>query len=624
MSSDLKTQSRLALFALGVVFGDIGTSPLYALQGTFNLDYGILLTESDIKGECSCIFWALMIVVTIKYVVFILRATNNGEGGIMALLALVSSMIKSKPKLHSCVAMLGLCGAVLFYGDSILTPSISVLSAVEGLNVKTTLFENYIIPIALVILGGLFWLQHKGTEVIGRFFGPVCFIWFLTIGLIGLANIIHFPRILQALNPLCAFEFLCTHGWSSFWALGAVLLAFTGVEALYADVGHFGRKAIRLAWFFVFPALALNYLGQGALLIQSPEAISNPFYLACPSWFLYPMIVIATIATIIASQAVISGAFSITWQAIQLHWLPRMQVKFTSAEEKGQIYMPAVNWILFFAIVLAILGFRSSANLTVAYGIAVAGTMLTTTILSFFIVRYDWKYSLPLSITIIGFFALVDGAFFSASLLKVMSGGWFPLGSAFIMFLVMRTWRGGRDILLAHRLKTRDDLDVYIKSLLKQSDLVRVPGTAVFFCQLHNHVPHALIYNVTYNHVLHEQAIFINLISEDYPRVPDAERISMNLIQDGCYSLSVRYGFQEEQNILKVLRLCEQKGFVFKEEKPSFFLSYENLILSKRRRGMSRWRKRVFIFLVRNQRNMADYFHLPSDQVIQLGSQVEI
>ncbi len=623
MNSSFRHQSKLALFALGVVFGDIGTSPLYALQGTFNPEYGLSVIPRDVIGECSCIFWALMIIVTLKYVMFILRATNKGEGGIMALLALVSSMVKRKPKTRILVTFLGLCGAALFYGDSILTPSISILSAVEGLNVESNIFENAIIPIALIILFGLFLLQRRGTEFIGRFFGPICFSWFLAIGIIGIVNIVKCPEILRALNPFRAIIFLIHHGWSSFWALGAVLLAFTGVEALYADVGHFGRKAIRLAWYFVFPALALNYFGQGALLIQSPEAIRNPFYLACPSWSLYPMIILATLATIIASQAVISGAFSISWQAVQLHWFPRMKVQYTSSEEKGQIYMPAVNWVLFVAIVLAIINFRNSANLTTAYGIAVAGTMLTTTLLSFFVIRYHWKYSLGLSLLIVCFFAFVDSVFFSASLLKLFQGGWFPLASSLLIFFMMRTWWKGREIVISRREEARKDLKTFLKKLLKNKEIKSVPGTAIFFCQLSNCVPRALTYNLKHNHVLHKQVLFLHLLPEDRPTVPDKLRINLKEIVDNCYAVSARFGFKEEPDLAKILKLVEQQGLSL-EKKPSFFMSYENLTLNPRRRGMMAWRKRIFIFLIRNQRNVADYFKVPSEQVMQVGTQIDI
>lgn len=623
MNADSRYQSKLALFALGVVFGDIGTSPLYALQGTFNPDYGVAVIPRDVMGECSCIFWALMIIVTLKYVMVILRATNKGEGGIMALLALVSSLLKNKPKVQAFVAFLGLCGTALFYGDSILTPSISILSAVEGLNVGSSDFQAYIIPIALVILFGLFFLQHRGTEFIGRFFGPICMIWFVAIGLIGLVNIFKAPEILTALSPFNAIFFLIHHGWSSFWALGAVLLAFTGVEALYADVGHFGRRAIRLAWYFVFPSLALNYLGQGALLINSPEAIRNPFYLACPDWALYPMIVIATMATVIASQAVISGAFSITWQAVQLHWLPRMKVQYTSSQEKGQIYMPTVNWVLFVAIVLAINHFQTSANLTTAYGVAVAGTMFITTILSFFVVRYDWKYSLGLSLLIIGFFAFIDGVFLSASLLKFFEGGWFPVGGAILLFFLMRTWRTGRQMVNSRREEARQDLKTFLSNLLREKEVKHVPGTAIFFCQLDNNVPHALTYNLRHNHVLHKQVLFLHLLPEDAPTVSDKQRIKIEKIEKGCYAIAARFGFQEEPHLAKILKLCEEQGLEM-EEKPSFFLSYENLMLNPRRKGMMPWRKRIFIFLVRNQRNVADYFRVSSDQVMQVGTQIDI
>lgn len=616
--------SALALLALGIVFGDIGTSPLYALKETFNPAYNIPLTFDNILGGCSCIFWALMLVVMLKYITFILRATNKGEGGIMAMLALVSASLRGKPKTRKIMLAVALCGAALFFGDSVLTPAISVVSAVEGLVIGSSIFDACAVPFAVAIMLVLFYFQHRGTAFMGRFFGPICLVWFGSIAVVGLWNIIHFPQILWALNPFYAIRFLATHGVSSLWVLSSVLLAFTGAEALYADVGHFGQKAIRMAWFFVFPALILNYLGQGALLMHSPNSLTNPFYLACPAWSLYPMVFIATLATIIASQAVISGTYSIASQAMLLRYFPRMKIVHTSSAEMGQIYIPVVNWILFIAVTLTLINFKSSENLASAYGIAVAGTMLTTTLLAFSVVRYDWKYPLWLTLLLISVFFIVDIVFFSASLLKIFDGGWYPLTIALLMLILMQTWRKGREIVTARREENPEDLLGFLKTLLKDKTVKRVDGVAVFFCQFPNNVPHAFAHNVKHNKVLHKHVLFLNLLEEDVPIVNEKNRVQMKKIHDGCYHLSMSFGFKEERNIIKALNLCLKEGYDFLEEEASFFLSNENLLLSRRTRNMLPMRKRVFIFLVRNQRSIAEYFYLPSDRVIQLGTQIEI
>src|SRR5690242_4725204 len=445
-----RTSSRtaLTLAALGVVYGDIGTSPLYAVKETFNPEHGIPLNTENVLGGMSAIFWALMIVVSVKYVILIMRADNKGEGGIMALLALASSAVKDHPQWRATIMLLGVFGASLFYGDAVLTPAISVLSAVEGLEVGTAAFKPYIVPIATGILIALFVIQKHGTGLVGLLFGPVCVLWFVSIGAVGAWHIARQPAILEALNPVHALRFLTSHGFASFVVLGSVLLAITGAEALYADVGHFGKRAVRLAWFgLVAPALVLNYFGQGALLIADPKALENPFYLAYPSWALYPMVVLATAATIIASQATISGAYSMTRQAIQLGYLPRMDIEHTSAKMIGQIYIPAVNWTLLVIVALAVVGFGSSTRLANAYGVAVMGTMLVTTFLTFFIIRYGWRYPLWFSLLVTGFFMLIDTTLFSAALLKIHEGGWFPLALGAVVFLIMITWRRGRNLM---------------------------------------------------------------------------------------------------------------------------------------------------------------------------------
>lgn len=616
----------LALLATGIVFGDIGTSPLYTLQGAFDSTHGVPPTVENILGGCSCIFWALMIIVTLKYVSFILRVTNKNEGGIMAMLALASSAIKHKPHLQRWIIILGLVGVTLFYGDAVLTPAISVLSAVEGLSVGSNDFSAYTVPIAVVILFLLFCFQWRGTAQIGRFFGPICVIWFCSIALIGIWNIIQYPAILEALNPLCAIRFLIIHHLESLYILGFVLLAFTGAEALYADVGHFGQKAIRLAWFLIFPCLILSYFGQGALLIQTPHAISNPFFLACPHWALYPMVILATAATIIASQATISGAYSMTSQAIQLHYLPRMEVRHTSSEEMGQIYIPVINWIVLVAVLLTVITFRSAENLASAYGVAVCGTMLTTTLLAFFVMRYNWKYSLGLSLAIIFPFAIVDLTFFSAGILKIFSGGWFPLCIAFCVFVLIRTWRNGRKVLLTHRRETSDSLAHFLQKLFSSSKnpITRVAGTAIFFCHDLNVVPRAFQRNLKHNKILHQHVIFLNLSEEDSPFISDAERIQFSPLIDNCYILTLRFGFKQDPRILKALRLCVKQGYDFiAHEDLSFFFSQETFLLKRHKHNMPLWRKRLFAFLARNQRNAADFFHLPSDSVMLLGTQIE-
>src|SRR5689334_7934573 len=490
-----RTSSRtaLTLAALGVVYGDIGTSPLYAVKETFNPDHGIPLNAKNVLGGMSAIFWALMIVVSLKYVVLIMRADNKGESGIMALLALASSAVKDHPQWRATIMLLGVLGASLFYGDAVLTPAISVLSAVEGLEVATSAFQPYVVPISAGVLIGLFLIQRHGTGVVGVLFGPVCLLWFFSLAAVGAWNIARSPGVLAALNPVHALGFVTGHGFASFVVLGSVLLAITGAEALYADMGHFGARAIRLAWSWVVaPALVLNYFGQGAVLIADARALDNPFYLSYPGWALYPMIVLATAATIIASQATISGAYSMTQQAIQLGYLPRMDIQHTSAKTIGQIYIPAVNWTLLVIVTLAVIGFGSSTRLANAYGVAVMGTMLVTTFLTFFVIRYGWRYPLWLCLLATGFFLVIDVTLFAAALLKIHEGGWFPLALGALVFVVMATWRRGRQI-MSERLRDESvPLEPFIKSLVGEP-LPRVPGTAVFLTAAPDVTPHALL-----------------------------------------------------------------------------------------------------------------------------------
>ena len=623
-SPQKSSTAGLTLLALGVVYGDIGTSPLYAVKETFAPAHGIALNTENILGGLSTIFWSIMIVVTFKYVTLIMRANNKGEGGIMALLALASSAVRNQPQWRMLILALGVVGASLFYGDAVLTPAISVLSAVEGLEVGTTAFKPYVIPIAVIVLVTLFAFQRHGTAVIGAFFGPVCLLWFLALGAIGVHNIAQNPIVLQAIDPLHALRFVTGHGFASFVVLGAVLLAFTGAEALYADMGHFGRRAVRLAWFgLVLPALVLNYFGQGALLIANPQAISNPFYLAYPDWALYPMIGLATAATVIASQATISGAYSITKQAIQLGYLPRMNIQHTSAREIGQVYVPALNWLLLVSVLAAVIGFGSSSKLASAYGVAVAGTMLIDTFLTFFVIRYGWGYHLLIAVSATAFFMLVDIAFFSASLLKIGEGGWFPLTVGAAVFTLMVTWRRGREILLARLKESSVPLQSFLDSLMRNPP-PRVPGTAVFLISTPGSVPHALLHNLAHNKVLHARVVFLTAVIEDVPWVSEKNRVNIEELGHDCYRLMVHFGFKDRPDVVQALALCREQGLAFEPLETSFFLSRETVIPSIRYEGMALWRERLFSAMARNAGSPVEYFNLPTNRVIELGTQIEI
>ena len=628
MNSDASARksstAALALLALGVVFGDIGTSPLYAVKETFSPEHGIPLNATNILGGLSTIFWALMIVVSFKYVTLIMRADNKGEGGIMALLALASSAVRNSTRSHAVILILGVIGAALFYGDAVLTPAISVLSAVEGLEVGTATFKPYVIPIAVIVLVTLFTFQRQGTAVVGALFGPICVLWFLSLGAVGVHNIAQNPAVLWALNPEHAFGFVTGHGFASFVVLGAVLLAFTGAEALYADMGHFGKRAIRLAWFgLVLPALVLNYFGQGALLIADPQAIVNPFYRAYPAWALYPMVALATAATVIASQAVISGAYSVTRQAVQLGYLPRMNIQHTSVKLIGQIYIPSINWILLIAVLAAVIGFGSSSNLASAYGVAVAGTMLIDTILTFFVIRYGWGFPMIVAAVSTGFFILVDVTFFSASLLKIFDGGWFPVFVGAAIFLLMVTWRRGREILLARLRQSSVPLEAFLNSLMRNPP-TRVPGTAIFMTSTPGSVPHALLHNLAHNKVLHERVVFLTVIIKDVPWVLPKERVNIQDLGNNCFQLTVHFGFKDRPDVMQVLDQCREYELEFQRLQTSFFLSRETVIPSIRYEGMALWRERLFATLARNAGSPVEYFNLPANRVIEVGTQIEI
>ena len=613
----------LTLTALGVVYGDIGTSPLYAVKETFNPEHGIALEAATIIGGISAIFWSLMVVVSLKYVVLIMRANNRGEGGVMALLALALSSVRNHPQWSARIALLGLFGVALFYGDAVLTPAISVLSAVEGLEVGTTAFKPYVVPISVVVLIALFGFQRRGTAAIGALFGPIVIVWFAALAAVGVHGILQAPAILQALNPLHGLGFVTQHGFKSFVVLGAVLLAFTGAEALYADMGHFGKNPIRIAWFgLVFPALALNYFGQGALLMVNPKGIENPFYLLYPDWALYPMVGLATAATVIASQATISGAYSLTKQAIHLGYMPRMNIMQTSATEVGQVYLPAVNWVLLAAVLAAVVGFGSSTKLASAYGVAVTGTMLITTFLTFFVIRYRWGYNLWLCVLATGVFAAVDMAFFSSSLLKIAEGGWFPLSLGAAVLFVMLTWRRGREILQTNMQTTAVPLKSFLNSLFVEPPH-RVPGTAVFMVANADLAPRSLLHNLSHNKVLHDRVVFVMVVIEDIPWVPFAERVAVEPLGHGCWRVTVRFGFKNRTDIPHALALCEGDGLQFNMMETSFFLSHETIVPTPGT-GMRLWRKRMFSAMARNAGSAVEYFHLPSNRVIELGAQVRI
>jgi len=616
--------ATLALLALGIVYGDIGTSPLYAVKETFNPEHGIPFERDNILGGISAIFWTLMIVVTLKYVTLVLRASNRGEGGIMALLALASSAVRDKPRLSGALLVIGVFGAALFYGDAVLTPAISVLSAVEGLEVGTTAFKPYVVPISLGILVGLFMIQRHGTGVVGLVFGPLCLAWFASLGAAGLWNIVKAPAILEALDPRFAIHFVTAHGFASFIVLGSVLLAVTGAEALYADMGHFGKRAVRLAWFgVVAPCLVLNYFGQGALLLQDASALSNPFFLSYPSWALYPMVALATLATVIASQATISGAYSMTQQAVQLGYLPRMAIQHTSARAMGQIYVPAVNWVLLAVVCAAVVGFGSSTRLASAYGVSVMGTMLVTSVLTFFVIRFQWGYALWVSLLATGFFLFVDLTFFAAAMHKLFEGGWFPLLLGTGVFTVMITWRRGRAVLRQHLSSASLPLTDFLCSLLG-SPLTRVPGVAVFLVSAPEATPNALLHSLKHYKVLHHTNVFLNVDFRDVPYVPPAEAVHCVALAKDCWRVVVHYGFMDRPDVPAALARCTSCGLAVDPMEVSYFLSREKLVPIHGGIGMAFWRDRLFAAMARNAGSVTDFFEIPTNRVVELGARVEI
>jgi KUP system potassium uptake protein len=611
----------LALGALGVVFGDIGTSPLYTLKEVFG-GHHLALTEANVLGILSLIFWELILVVSVKYVGIMMRADNKGEGGILALVALAQAQAPLQSRIRWVLMSLGFLGASFFFGDSLITPAISVLSAIEGLEMGAPALHPFIVPLALGILFALFFIQRHGTTTIGNLFGPIMLVWFGVLGFLGALSILQRPQVLAALLPEHAFHFFAAHGTASFLILGAVVLAITGAEALYADMGHFGRRPIQWVWFgFVLPALLLNYFGQGALLLTNPEAVRNPFYLLAPEWALYPMIGLATAATVIASQAVISGAFSVTRQIIQMGYAPRLTIRHTSAKEEGQIYIPFVNWTLMIGIALLVLGFQNSGNLAGAYGIAVTATFAISTFLMFVVMRVRWD--LGLGVTLIGmlFFLTIDLAFFGANAVKIPDGGWFPLLAAMVVFSVLVTWKRGRDMVL-HRLNaTALPLAPFVAGLLEYPPL-RVPGTAVFMTADARGVPSALLHNLKHNKVLHERVVILNIRYSEIPYVPAEDRLHMEQLAEGFYHVVVRYGFMDDIDVPKAMSECPC-GMQFDLMDTTFFFSRENLIPT-RGKGMAIWREHLFTSMARNAASPMTFFRIPPNRVVELGTQLEI
>ncbi len=622
MTQPSKGLAVLTLGAIGVVYGDIGTSPLYTVKEIFGETTGIALTQANILGAVSAIFWALMFVVSLKYVVLVLRADNKGEGGIMALLALASSAVQHH-RTKTILFGLGVFGAALFYGDSLLTPAISVLSAVEGLSLITPELTPYVLPVSIIILIGLFVFQKKGTAQVGQLFGPIIVVWFLTLGAIGLWHILKTPAILQAMNPIYAIQFYADRGAGVFLAVGAVVLAITGSEALYADMGHFGRPAIRIAWScLVLPGLALNYFGQGALLLAHPEAVSNPFYLAFPSELLIPAVILSTLATIIASQAVISGAYSITRQAIQLGFLPRMRIMHTSAEESGQIYIPAINWALLIAVILTVIAFKNSSAIAAAYGIAVTGTMLITSILTYFVVRNIWKYPLWIALGATGIFIALDIVLLASCSVKFFNGGWFPVVLAIMLVVVMWTWREGRQVLMKAIYDDDPKMSLFINNLAT-SDIPRIDRTAVYLNASSETVPQALLHNLKHNQVLHNTNLIITVVYADVPMVSADERSVVNALGEGFWQIKLNYGFMQKPDIPQALMLCEIPEFTFDPFSTSYFVSRETIV-SGHGGAMAQWRDELFSVMSRNAGSVVGYFNIPSNSVIELGSRVHI
>ncbi len=627
MSADTKPKTAgalaaLTLGAIGVVYGDIGTSPLYALKEVFA--HGrVPLSPENVLGILSLVFWTLTVIVSLKYVALILRADNNGEGGLIAMLALASVAVKDRPPLRRRLLLVGIFGTAIFFGDGVITPAVSVLSAVEGLEVAAPALHRFIVPITLIVLTALFAAQRFGTAAVGQLFGPVTLLWFIVLALLGVPHIVAHPQVLVALLPTHALGFLGAHPGIAFAALGAVVLCVTGAEALYADLGHFGKKPIRLAWFVVaMPALVLNYFGQGAMLLVQPQNVKNPFYEMAPGWALYPLIVLATLATVIASQALITAAFSVTKQAMQLGYLPRLRILHTSVKETGQIYVPFVNWSLYVCVVFAVVMFGSSSALASAYGIAVTIDMTITTVMTFFVIRYAWKLPLPLCLLATGFFFAIDIVFFAANAVKILEGGWFPLVIGGAMFTLMITWKAGRR-LMAERLRDEAlELEPFLESIFISPPL-RVSGTAVFLSAEKGSTPFALLHNLKHNKVLHEQNLFVTVQHHEVPWIGFDRRCQIEPLGHDCWQVTLHFGFKNEPDVPEALKLLEGRGVQLDDMETSYFLSRDTVIPTFGG-GMALWREKLFASMHRNASAAADFLHLPTNRIVELGTKVEI
>jgi KUP system potassium uptake protein len=622
VQSNKSSTLALTIGAIGVVYGDIGTSVLYALKEVFGSGH-VPFTPENVFGILSIFFWTITVIVSIKYVALVLRADNHGEGGLIALLALASSAVKAQPRLRKVLLIVGLFGTALFYGDGVITPAISVLGAMEGLEIISPKFKSMIVPLTIIILFGLFYVQKRGTASIGRFFGPITLVWFSVLALLGVIHIAGNPAILWALSPHYALSFMWANPHVTFVILGAVVLCVTGAEALYADMGHFGKRPIRLAWFWVvMPALVLNYFGQGALLLAKPEAIKNPFYLMAPSWALIPLLVLATLAAVIASQALITGAFSVTKQVIQMGFLPRMKIVHTSAKDTGQIYIPFVNWGLFVAIVFAVSLFKTSGNLAAAYGIAVCIDMLITTILTFFVIRYSWNYPLSLCIAATGLFFIVDVTFFASNMMKLFEGGWFPLLIGGAIFTLMATWQRGAELVADAQRADAFSLKDFLQAVFV-SPPTRVEGTAVFLTTEIDITPNALLHNLKHNKVLHAHNLFVTVRNHEVPWIGMSKRLEVHSLGKHCWQIVINYGFKNDPDVPGALKALYGLGFDIDPMTTSYFLS-RNFVVPSDGTGMAPWREKLFAQMHRNASDAADFLYLPSNAVVELGSKVEI
>jgi KUP system potassium uptake protein len=629
MSSDTHTRSRLStltLAALGVVYGDIGTSPLYALKECFSPELGLTIDPSNVYGVLSLVIWALLLLISVKYIAFVMRADNRGEGGILALLSLAVAETPrgiKRPLLATLLLGMGVFGAALLYGDGMITPAVSVLGAMEGLEVASTSFHPFIVPLSTIVLLVLFAAQYHGTGAVGTVFGPIMIVWFATISVLGAVSIAHNPSVLASINPWYGIQFLIHNRWLGFKVMGSVFLAVTGGEALYADMGHFGARPIRIAWFgLVLPSLLLNYLGQGALILGNPAAIDNPFYKLAPHWMLYPLVGLATIAAVIASQALISGVYSLTMQSIQMGFLPRMTIDHTSERERGQIYMPQVNWVLAAASILLVLAFKTSSNLAAAYGIAVTLTMLATTVLFYFAAQRLWNWSPLVAGALCTLFGVIEISFFGANALKILNGGWYPLAVGVFLFTLMSTWKTGRRLLWQRVKETSLPLEHFLASLDRREPN-RVKGTAIYLASNPGSTPLALLHNLKHNKVLHERVVFLNIVVEEQPTIDKSHRVSVTPMPHGFWRVQAHFGFMEEPNVVEVLKSCGPLGVEYREHEATFFLSRETILPAKNP-GMARWREHLFSLMSRNAQSATAFFRIPPSRVVELGMQVEI